>query len=111
MAQIRVKAIPLESFDSASLMATYQPINSDGLPEACFIVRIVNGGNTAVTISYDGIDDHDVLFAGSILELSTPINTRLTSQGALFSKGTIVYVKGTAGIGSIAVAGYYQPVS
>lgn len=111
MAQVRVKAIPLESINSATLLATYQPINSDGLPEACFVLRIINGGTTAVTVSYDGVNDHDVIFTNSIFQLPTPINTRLTSQGALFSKGTVVYVKGTPGVGSVALAGYYQPVS
>lgn len=110
MAQQRVKVIPLESFNSAGLLANYQPINPEGLPKACFILRIVNGGTTAINISYDGETDHDVLFANSVLQISTPINTQLLSQGALFGKGQVVWVSGVAGVGSIALIGYYQDV-
>lgn len=108
MAQLAVKAIELQSVDSASLSGTYQAINPSGLDEACFLVEIINGGTTAITISYDGSTDNDVVFAASIKQLATPINTIPNSRGALFRKGQVVWVKGTAGIGSIGLAGYYQ---
>lgn len=104
----RVLAVPLEDILSTTLLPTYQPINT-GLPNACFLLRIINGGNTAITISYDGITDHDVVFAASILEISSWTMTSIQEQSALFAKGLIVYAKGTAGAsGSIAVAGYYR---
>lgn len=108
MAQLAVKAIELQSFDSASLLGTYQAINPNGLDQACFMIEIINGGTTAITISYDGTTDNDVVFANSIKQIATPINTIPNSRGALFKKGQIVWVKGTAGIGNIGLAGYYQ---
>lgn len=108
MAQLKIKEIPLTTFNSASLTGTYQAINPLGLPNPCFLLRIINGGTTSVNISYDGVTDHDVVFFASTLQLPGPINTLLNSNGALFPHGQIVYIRGTAGTGSIGVAGYYQ---
>ena len=109
MIQQSVQEIPLTSINSASLIGTYQAINPNGLPHSCFILRIINGGTTAITVSYDGTNDHDVVFADSILQIPTPINTLPNSRGGQFALGTIVYVKGTAGVGSIGLAGYFTP--
>ena len=113
--QNRVKFIPLTSFNGASLTANYQAINSNGLSEACFLIRIVNDCTTDITISYDGITDHDHLAgtAASIPRetLQIPFPQNSASSGlVLIPKGTVVYVKGTAGIGVIYLAGYYQGV-
>lgn len=108
MPQTRVLAIPLESIDSTTLSPVYQPINPSGLANACFFLKIINGGNTVITISYDGVTDHDVVFATSIAELPSGTVTSLREQSALFAKGLVVYAKGVAGVGSIAVVGYYR---
>lgn len=107
MPQTRVLAIPLEDIDSATLLPTYLPINT-GLPHACFFLKIINGGTTAITISYDGVNDHDVVFANSIAELPSGTVTSLREQSALWAKGLVVYAKGTAGVGSIGVSGLYR---
>lgn len=107
MSQLRVQAIPVQGISSTGLTASFQPLNT-GLEYACFTLRIINGGTTPVTISYNGEDDQDVILAGQTLQLPTPINTLPNSRGAQFAKGTIVYVRGSAGTsGSISLAGYY----
>lgn len=100
--------ITLTSFDSAGLTGSYQPINSNGISNASFFIRIINDSNVDVTVSYDGSTDHDFIPTGTILEINGQSNHRPESGVANFSKGTIVYVKGSAGSGSIYLAAYYQ---
>jgi len=107
MAQTSVKAIPLKSFASASLTASYQAIYSGGLPAACFYLRIQNQSSTAITVSYDGVTDHLYLPTLAEERLNAQANAQPNAQGALVPKGTVVYVKGTAGTGSVYLSGYY----
>lgn len=108
MAQLRVRAIELEYIASSTLTGSYQAINPSGLPEACFLVELVNGSNQAVTISLDGTTDHLVVLQASTKNYPSPINTLSNSRGALWAKGQVFYAKGTAGTGDIAVCGLYQ---
>lgn len=107
-AQSKISAIPLTTFSSASVSGSYQAINSGGLPKACSIVYIVNNSNQPITVSYDGINDHDYVRAGSDRELLIQTNAQPNVFLALMAQGTVVYIKGTAGTGTIALAGYYQ---
>lgn len=104
-----VKAIALTSFDSASLTSSYLPINSAGLPQACILVRIINDSSVDVTISYDGTADNDYLRTTETLQLPLQSNSQPNNNESVLPKGTKVYVKGTAGTGSLYLAGYYQP--
>ena len=107
MAQNSVKPLLLGSRTSASVIATYLPVNGIGFANPPFFVRINNASNTAVTISYNGIDDHEFLPANSVFELPSQTNSQPNAQVALFPKNTVVYVKGVAGAGTIYVSGYY----
>jgi len=107
MAQLRIQAIPLATLSSALISNTYTPVNGTGLPNACFLLRIINNSTEPVTLSYGGSTDSDILPAGDTLQLPGPINTNQGSRGALFPIGTIIYARGTAGTGSIGVAGYF----
>lgn len=86
----------------------YQSINALGLPYASFLVRIINNSSEDVTVSYDGTTDHDFIPKGATLQLPLQTNSQPTSHVALMAKGTVIYVKGTAGTGDIYVAAYYQ---
>lgn len=109
----RVQAVSLSSFNAASLSGTYQAINSTGLSNACVILKIVNENSTGITISYDGINDHEYL-PGTAAAI--PRETLLldfsggshSGSEMKFAKGTVVYVKGTAGVGTIYLSGYYH---
>jgi hypothetical protein len=107
MAKNSVHAIALTSFNSASLTSSYQAINASGFEKAIFFLRIVNDSSVNITISYDGVTDHEFIVDGSVFELATQTNGQPGAQVALFSVGTVVYVKGTAGTGTITVSGYY----
>jgi hypothetical protein len=101
------KSIPLSTFNSASISGTYQAINANGLPNACFFVRIVNGGTTPITISYDGVNDNEYIRANSDFELPSQTNSQPDGKKALSPVGRVYWVKGTAGTGFIALSGYY----
>lgn len=107
-----VQAIPNTFFDAAFLNAALQAINPNGLDEACFLIRVINDSNTAVEISYDGTTLHDYIRAGESLQLPFQSNSQPKNEIALLRKGTIVYIRGTAGagVGFITLCGYYQPV-
>jgi len=103
----RVKAVPLTSIASSSVSGSYAVINTSGLPNACFLIRINNASNQAVTISYDGSTDHDYLAANTALTLDFQANAQPNAFMSLLGAGTKVYVKGTGGTGTISLSGYY----
>ncbi len=107
MAQSKIKPIPLTSIASSALTATYQVINTSGLPGACSILRINSSSSTLVTISYDGRTDHEVVLPNQSVTFGFQDNARPNSDLALMPKGTKVYAKGTAGTGNIYLSGYY----
>lgn len=106
MAQDSVKAVPLASMNSAAVVAGYTPLNA-GLPKACFLIRIVNASNQAITISYDGVTDHEYLLPDNTLQVNSQTNAQPNNQKALFPAFTPVYIKGVAGVGIIYMSGYY----
>lgn len=106
MASTIVKAIPLSTFNAAALLAGYQALNT-GLDEACFLIIINNDSNTDVTISYDGVTDHDYISSNETKSISSQTNAQPNAYAALFAKHMPVYVKGVAGVGTITLSGYY----
>lgn len=107
MALNKVNAIVLTSVASSAVTGTYQAINPAGLDQACFFLRIINSSTTDVTISYDGVHDHDHVITAMSLDVNAQTNSSPNNKSALFAKGQVVYVKGTAGTGNIYLAGYY----
>ena len=105
MAQNRVQAIPLISFASSSLTSSYQAIGT--LSAACFLIRINNATSTAVTLSLDGVNDHEVIGNGTTETLNFQTNAQPQNQAALLPKGQIIYAKATAGTGTLYISGYY----
>lgn len=101
----RVKAIPLGIKNSNTVGASYAVVST--LAQACFLIRINNASNQAITISYDGIVDHDYLAAGAALYLNFQSNAQPNGFVALMGAGTSIYVKGTGGVGFISISGYY----
>lgn len=111
MAINRVKALLLTSIASSTVTSSYQPINPNGFEGAAFFFRIFNDTNETITISYDGINDHEIMITDAIYETPTTQNNGLPSgKVALFPIGQKVYVKGTGGTGSVYLSGFYQPV-
>ena len=104
-----IKAIPLTHIDSATMTGAYLPINPLGFPFPISIIRILNESNTAVTLSYDGVTDHDFIPAATNTQIVLQTNAQPSSYSAVMPIGTIVYVKSAAGVGLIYIAGYYTP--
>lgn len=108
-------AVPLElsTFNSATLTENYQALNSTPFPGNLFWLRIKNATTTNITISYDGVTDHEFLSGttASIPRENLVINLTGSpgDKGLIYlRKGTTVYVKGTAGSGNITMSGFYQ---
>ena len=106
MAKNRVGAIAKSTKDSSTLTGNYDVLCSS-LPEACFLIRIINASNVSVAVSYDGSTDHDFVPSGETLQLSFQTNSQPRSNIALLAKNLSVHVKGPGGTGYIYLAGYY----
>jgi hypothetical protein len=107
MAQNSVKPLVLSSILSSAVTALYAPLNGTGFSQAPFFIRIINNSKTDVTISYNGVDDHEYIPAFTVFELPSQTNAQPNAQIALFPKNTIVYIKGVASLGTIYLSGYY----
>ena len=108
MSKDTAKLIPLTNIASASVIATYKAINPNGLPQACYLLRIFNNSNQAVTVSIDGATDQEFVIAGTYINLYAQNNSGPTAQKCYWPVGTVFYVKGTAGAGNIYLSGYYN---
>lgn len=108
MANNSIKSILLDSIASSILGVNYQAINENGTEGACFMIRIINNSTKDVTISFDGVNDHEFVPLGTIAQIEVQTNAQPTNSTALFNKGLIVYAKGTAGTGNVYLTGYYQ---
>jgi hypothetical protein len=102
--------IALTTFDVAGLVANFQAINPNGIEHPCIILRINNPSNVGVIISFDGVTDHEFLSTTQDIVINAQTNALPKTNNCSFKKGTIVYVRGVAGIGAVTLSGYYQPV-
>lgn len=103
-----VHAIPVTSIDSADFDGSFQLINTGGLPQSCFLLRIVNNSSADAGISYDGLVTHEIVPAGDSVILNAQANNAPNNHVANFAKGTRVYASGDAGDGEVYLIGYYQ---
>jgi hypothetical protein len=101
--------IPLTSIDSATFTGSYQAINSTGTPFPCFAFKLVNNSTKDVTVSYDGTNDHDYVPTATAVIYDLMTNKQPQNDYCALKHGTIVYVKGSAGTGSVYLVGLYQP--
>jgi hypothetical protein len=109
MAVNYVLPITMVTFNSANLTSDYQDISNGGISNACFMIRVTNAATTLIAISYDGETDHDLIPIGGSVTLNFQGNNQPQNSKNNLRAGTKVYAKGTAGVGTIGLAGYYQP--
>ncbi len=106
----KVLPIPLSSVDSAAFAGAYLLLSgAGGVTNPCIMLHIANNSNVPVTISYDGVNDHDFLLPNSDRELNFQSNANSQNWAASLAQGTKVYVKGAAGVGLVYLSGFYQP--
>ena len=111
MAKNKVQAATRGLLAGSSLTSSYQAINSTPFAGACFRVSISNTTTAAVDISFDGINDHDVVLSDEAIVIDAQTNAQPTADAALFVKGLTVYVKGSSSAGNVYVSGYYVTYS
>lgn len=101
----RVAWETLRSIDSATLTGSYQAVGTP-LAHPSYIVKLVNNSTVLVTISIDGINDIDVAPASSFWLYD---EGKVGSAGGwpALPEGTQIYVKGSAGTGSIYLVSQY----
>lgn len=105
----RIKAIPMVTFDTATLAGAYLPINPAGLPQACSTITIKNNSNMDLAISYDGVTQHDILEDGDWLGyMPSQLLSQPTNNRCLWPKGLKIYVKSAVGVGNVYLTGFYQ---
>jgi hypothetical protein len=95
----------LRSIASASVSGTYAIIGT-ALTFPARIIKITNNSTQDVTVSWDGINDHEYVPAGSFILLDISSNKE-TSQICEIAAGTAFLVKGTAGTGNVYLSSYY----
>ena len=107
----KVLPIPLTSIDSATFTGAYQLLSgAGGLTNPAIMLHIANNSNIGITISYDGINDHDFLIAAQQRELNFQSNNSPQNFASVLAQGTKVYVKAAAGVGLVYLSGWYSPV-
>lgn len=103
-----VFAIPLTILNTSTLTGVYLPFTT--LPQPCFYLRFYNASTVALTISYDGgTTDHDIVGPAMTININAQTNSQPVNQVALFPRGQTISIKGTVGVGSVYLVGYYQP--
>lgn len=103
-----IKAIPLRTLASSAVSGTYALLTAaSGLSQPCFYLRINNASNQDITVSFDGTTDQEYVLASDVLTIPVQTQIQAPVQGAAFARGTKIFVKGTAGTGSIYLSGYY----
>lgn len=106
-----VKILPetLRVIDSATFTGAYQTIGSALTHPAC-LVKFVNDSNVLVTVSWDGINDHDILPQNSFALYDITSDTQ-REEGLYIAEGTQFYVKGAVGAGSVYLVVLYPSES
>lgn len=80
----------------------------DPLEHPSYILKLVNNSTVLVTISIDGVTDVDVAPAGSFWLYDEDEGNQ---QHPGMPQGTQIYVKGTAGTGSVYLVSQYLLVN
>lgn len=95
----------LRSIDSATFTGSYQALGTP-LANPSYICKLVNNSTVLVTISIDGTNDVDVAPAGSFW-LYDESKAASQSSSPSLPAGTQIYVKGSAGTGSVYLVTQY----
>lgn len=104
-----ISPIPLQTIAASTFTGAYQELSAaGGIPQAVQSLCISNGTSVAVTVSYDGTNDHDFIPSGIVRDMYFQTNSQPNTSIAKLAKGTPVYVKAAAGTGTISLSGWYQ---
>ena len=107
----RVEAFTMITFDVATFTGAYQLITAaSGIAESCILVKYINDSNRDVTISYDNVNDHDLVRDTTEILYDFQTNAQPSNWYSQLARGTKVYIRGTAGgAGTFYMIGYFNP--
>lgn len=106
MSSIVVRFDTLRSIASSSINGTYQQVG-DAFAHPMRLVKFVNNTNQDVTISFDGINDNDIIPANGFALYDLTSNAYVDLGRFVFQNRTPVLVKGTAGTGTFYVVAVF----
>lgn len=95
----------LRSIDSATFTGNYQALGTP-LVHPSYILKLVNNSNQLVTVSMDGVNDHDIAPGGSFFLYDESKGGSLNQMPAV-AAGVQIYVKGSAGTGLVYLVSQY----
>lgn len=85
----------IRSIDSSTFTGSYQAVGS-ALTRPIRLVKFLNDSSVPVTVSWDGVTDHDYIPANSFALYDLTTNEVL-QDGWFVGQGTQFYVKGAVG--------------
>lgn len=94
----------LQNIDSATFTGSYQTLATLAFPARIF--KITNNSNVDVTVSWNATNDHEFVPAKGFVLIDCAANHQ-TSGIFSIPKGTVISVKGAAGIGLVYLSYYY----
>lgn len=115
----RLSWVEMAVFNSATLTGSYQAMNGasqyaiytgTGFPDSVKSIKIYNGSNVGITVSFDGVTRNDYWPPGTTLILDVQANHADNSaygSGTLNgAAGQVIYGTGSAGIGNVYISAY-----
>jgi hypothetical protein len=95
----------LRIISATTFTGAYQPVGGP-LAQSARIVKFQNNTTSTVVISWDGVNGHDFLPAGSFLLIDVSSNKENAISFEI-QQGTQFYVLGTVGTGNFYISNYF----
>lgn len=95
---------PLITFNTATLTGSY--LIAGILPASARIIKFKNSSTVAVTISWDGVIDHDHLLPDEFTLLDVSTNREVNTEFMEIHQGQPFFVKGSGGTGNIYISSW-----
>lgn len=104
---IGLRIIPetLRSIDSSTFTGSLQKLGTP-LNYACCLIKFVNNSTVPVTISWDGVNNHDIIPAMSFALYDFGSDAGST-RGLYASQNTQFWVSGSAGAGLVYLTAFH----
>lgn len=99
--QVRAVNENLRTYDTSAGDSTFQAVGAV-LTNVPRLVKFKNDSNRDVTISYDGVNAHDIILAGD-REVEDLTTNKTIESGFGRSKGTQIYARSTSGTGNFYI--------
>ena len=95
----------LRAYDSSGGDSTYQAVGA-AFTHPIRMLKFKNDSDADITISYDGVTDHDIILAGD-REIEDLTSNKTISEGLVRKHGTQIYASSAAGTGNLYITAIY----